>query len=294
LAKRDLDTARQLALGLREKVLAADADFAALAMEHSEDVDRRANGGYLGTVIRRELSDAFDDFEKAAFALEIGGFSEVVESPLGFHILRRVPLEEWRGRVIFVGFKLPSGGAKRSREEALALAEKVVRLARRPRADFATLARRYSEGPERIKNGALGVFGRGERPSNLCDAFAKLVVGEISEPVESKDGFHVLLSEPLDARRFALIRIPPGEDEEGTRDAKELAKSVRRLATTQDFAALAREHSDHARAKYGGDLGSLPAERLPPYLREAGAKLKKGRVSQVIEDRRGLFVLKRL
>jgi len=114
--------------------------------------------------------------------------------------------------------------------------------------------------------------------------------------VESESGFHVVLREPLDARRFALIRIPAVDDGGSSRDAKELAERVRQTAANrvQDFAALARRHSDHPRARYGGDLGRLPAERLPRHLRAAGAKLKVGHVSTLIENRRVFFILARL
>ncbi len=294
--RRDRDAAHRLALDLRRQALAPNADFTALCKRHSEDLDRRANGGYLGTVMRQELSDAFGALEAAAFELQVGEISPVVASPLGFHILRRVGLEEWRGREIFIALAPPSTAVERSRHTALALAGRVVKLARLPGASFATLARRYSDGRERIRDGELGVFGRGERPPEICETIASLEVGEISEPVESESGFHVVLREPLDARRFALIRIPAVDDGGSSRDAKELAERVRQTAANrvQDFAALARRHSDHPRARYGGDLGRLPAERLPRHLRAAGAKLKVGHVSTLIENRRVFFILARL
>lgn len=61
------------------------ADFAALAREHSTDPSRGL-GGDLGFFTRRgQQVDAVAD---AAFGLEVGQISEVVESPLGFHIIR--------------------------------------------------------------------------------------------------------------------------------------------------------------------------------------------------------------
>ena len=60
------------------------ADFAALAREHSEDPGSAANGGEL-TVSRGET---VPPFEQAAFALEPGGVSPVVETQFGFHIIK--------------------------------------------------------------------------------------------------------------------------------------------------------------------------------------------------------------
>jgi len=81
----------------------AGGDFAALAQEHSEDPGSQANGGEL-TVSRGET---VPPFEQAAFALEPGGVSDVVETQFGFHIIKvaeridgqAVPFEEAKPRI---------------------------------------------------------------------------------------------------------------------------------------------------------------------------------------------------
>ena len=60
------------------------ADFAALAREHSEDPGSAPNGGEL-TVKRGQT---VPPFEQAAFALEPGGLSSVVETQFGYHIIK--------------------------------------------------------------------------------------------------------------------------------------------------------------------------------------------------------------
>jgi peptidyl-prolyl cis-trans isomerase C len=78
---------RALARRRAEEVLArakAGEDFAALAREHSDD-GTREQGGELPWIQRGQTLPAF---EQAAFALESGGLSDVVETPLGFHILQ--------------------------------------------------------------------------------------------------------------------------------------------------------------------------------------------------------------
>lgn len=62
----------------------AGADFAELAREHSEDPGSAQNGGEL--VIGR--GETVPPFEQAAFALEPGGLSPVVETQFGFHIIK--------------------------------------------------------------------------------------------------------------------------------------------------------------------------------------------------------------
>lgn len=79
-----VDEARAKASMLRAK-LAAGADFAALARAESDDLGSRAKGGDIGFVVRGSTGA---NFEAAAFALPIGSLSEVIQTELGFHILR--------------------------------------------------------------------------------------------------------------------------------------------------------------------------------------------------------------
>ncbi len=65
--------------------LAGGADFAAVARESSDDTMTAPRGGELGWVARGQSVPAF---EQAAFALEPGKLSGIVESRFGFHIVR--------------------------------------------------------------------------------------------------------------------------------------------------------------------------------------------------------------
>ena len=60
-------------------------DFAALAREYSDDSATAQNGGDTGLFHRGQMVPAF---EAAAFALQPGEISDLVETPFGVHILR--------------------------------------------------------------------------------------------------------------------------------------------------------------------------------------------------------------
>ena len=78
------DFARSHALALRAK-LVAGADFASLAKAESDDLGTRERGGDLGFINRGANVAAL---ESAAFSMPIGKLSDVLQSELGFHIIR--------------------------------------------------------------------------------------------------------------------------------------------------------------------------------------------------------------
>ena len=97
------DAARLKIDQLRKQVTEEGADFATLARENSDDPGSREKGGEL-TVMEGQTAPPF---EEAAFKLEPGAISDVVQTQFGFHIIqllekvpaRKVPYEEVEERI---------------------------------------------------------------------------------------------------------------------------------------------------------------------------------------------------
>lgn len=83
--QRSKEDAKKLAEEVRKKAIEG-ADFAELAKQHSDDEGSRERLGSLGKVKRETLVKPVAD---AAFALSVDAISEVVESPYGFHVIKR-------------------------------------------------------------------------------------------------------------------------------------------------------------------------------------------------------------
>lgn len=70
--------------------------------------------------------------------------------------------------------------------------------------DFAELAKEYSKDGSSEKGGDLGYFGRGEMVSPFEEAAFSMEVNEISEPVESQWGFHIIKVEDYKEAKEAV------------------------------------------------------------------------------------------
>jgi parvulin-like peptidyl-prolyl isomerase len=80
----------------------------------------------------------------------------------------------------------------RTREEARKRAQEAL-LKIRGGADFAEMVKEYSDEPGSSERGGdLGVFERGTMVKPFADAAFALKVGEVSEVVETKYGFHII------------------------------------------------------------------------------------------------------
>lgn len=184
---RSAAAARQKAEDLAEQ-LARGEDFAALAKAQS-DCPSAARGGFLGGFDQGTMDPSF---EATAFTLALGEISGVIETPFGFHLILREPLEEIRIAQVLVGFSGSTGDASgRDRQQALELAQR-ARARLDSGEDFAVVAAELSDGAAGIRGGDLGWFTRGQfLPSWEERAFA-LQSGDTEGPFETTAGFHII------------------------------------------------------------------------------------------------------
>lgn len=189
-AERRRSRAEALAEAQRLKAeLDAGADFAKLAQAHSND-GSATRGGQLGSFGRGAMVEAF---ERAAFALEVGQTSDIVETPFGFHIIRRELLAEVRLAHVLVQWAgLPTAETERTEEEARARVEqaRAALLAGQP---ITEVAPAFSDGETGPRGGELGWFQKGHLMPEVDAAAFSLKRGGVSEVVQSAAGFHVLV-----------------------------------------------------------------------------------------------------
>ncbi|HBF42200.1 MAG TPA: hypothetical protein DDW42_00965 [Desulfobacteraceae bacterium] len=94
-------------------------------------------------------------------------------------------------RASHILFKLKKGATEKEEKTVKERADKVLKEARQGK-DFATLARKYSEGPTKKKGGDLGYFSSGRMEKPFETAAFKLKKGEISDLVRTGFGYHII------------------------------------------------------------------------------------------------------
>ena len=119
--------------------------------------------------------------------------AENMRHPLS-NLVEDVTAEEIAASHILISYQgAERSSATRTKEEAKKLAEEVLAKAKAPGADFAALAREYSDEPgARERGGDLGAFKKGAMAKPFEEAAFQLKVGEISGVIETPSGFHII------------------------------------------------------------------------------------------------------
>lgn len=107
-------------------------------------------------------------------------------------------------------FKVDEGSDPAVDEEKKALATKVAEMAKSGKS-FEQLAKQYSEGPSRDRGGFLGTFKRDAMVQPFADTAFSMNAGDISEPVRTRFGWHVIKVEKVnEASTESLEDATPG------------------------------------------------------------------------------------
>lgn len=218
--------------------------------------------------------------------------------------------------------RVPEGS---SSEQLAALRKKAEGiLARAKRGDdFASLAAAASDGPEALQGGVMGVRPLDGWPDLFVKAIGNLQKGEVSNLIQSGNGFHIIkvmdrgTAQPAPGRtarapapaqapqpaarpqapaapqgptevmqtraRHILIKTSTVMSDETARQRLEQVRQ-RLVAGDAKFEDMARQYSQDSTAPQGGELGWLnPGETVPPFEAAMNA-LKPGEISPPIQS----------
>ena len=195
--------------------------------------------------------------------------------------------------------ELPTYADDAERDAASAKAEEAMQRLR-DGADFGDVALSMSDAQDALDKGDLGWRKLAEVPGIFVDAVRSLEEGQHSDVIRSPTGYHIVQllgirggeQIMVEQTKVRHILITPNElvDEEA---AIERLRQLRlRLESGDDFATIARTHSDdRGSALQGGDLGWTSPGQMVPEFEEVMNATEKGVLSAPFRSEFGWHIL---
>jgi peptidyl-prolyl cis-trans isomerase SurA len=188
--------------------------------------------------------------------------------------------------------------------EVAALQTKAQQVSQRAKGgeNFANLATSFSQASDKGANGGeMGLRSADRYPPLFVDGIQTLNKGDVSEPIRSGAGFHVLkvlekkqsdlsgMSVVQTRARHILLRV--GKDLTESAARNRLLSYKQRVQSGTDFAELARQYSQDGSAAAGGDLGWAGPGQYVPEFEEVMSQLRPGQVSEPLVSRFGVHLI---
>ena len=172
-------------------------------------------------------------------------------------------------------------------------------------ADFARLAAAFSDAPDAMSGGVIGLRAADRLPPLFVSAVEKLQPGETSSLQRSPNGFHLLkllerresglgklATQPIEQTLARHILLRPSElvpEPEVVRRLRQIRQRV--ISGEADFAEMAKQYSIDGSAGRGGDLGWVyPGDTVPVFERAMSA-LKPGEISEPVRTEFGYHLI---
>ena len=203
-----------------------------------------------------------------------------------------------QAKVRYVMVRLDAVADAKQKEAAQVRANRIVAEARGGKS-FAELAKKESQDPSAEKGGEIGWLNQGQLPEALDKQIFALAKGEISEPIETPVGFHIVKVEDIkEEKTLSLAEAKPVitrelKLEKGKYEAAKIADRDReKAASGNDLAKLAQENGLSLKTTRLFSEGEVLPEIGPTQdFYKTALALKAKEVSSVIEGPNAYYVL---
>jgi peptidyl-prolyl cis-trans isomerase SurA len=213
--------------------------------------------------------------------------------------MRRLPDEQAEYNYSHILLELPSEPTQQQHDEVARQAAEIRERALTE--EFAPLAVAYSDSQTALEGGQMGWVAGTQLPTALAETIAALKAGEVSQPISTPLGFHIVklnamrsgegdpVQEQLHARH---ILLNPNELQDDATVRQRLSDIRRRVLAGEEFSAFATSLSaDTNSAVEGGDLGWLGPGATDPAFEAEMKKLKDGEISEPFETQFGWHIV---
>jgi peptidyl-prolyl cis-trans isomerase SurA len=159
--------------------------------------------------------------------------------------------------------------------------------------DFAKVAAAYSDAPDALSGGNIGMRPQDRLPTLYADAVAKLQPGQLSDILRSSAGFHIvklidkrggkLVAKATQQTRASHILIRVTELVSEAEAKRKIDEIKAKADGGASFADLAKQYSNDMSASKGGDLGWLNQGATVPDFEKAMNALPLNKVSDPVK-----------
>jgi peptidyl-prolyl cis-trans isomerase SurA len=164
-------------------------------------------------------------------------------------------------------------------------------------APFAAVARQFSASATAAAGGDAGWVALGEMPAEVDAALEQLRPGQLSAPIQVKDGVYIIYlrdkrsgaGETLVSLKQAAVALPENAPAADV-DAAKVKLEGLKVALKTGCAGL-EDAAKKVPGVVAGDLGEAEVGDLAPQFRDAATKLKPGEVSDPIRTQVGLHLV---
>jgi peptidyl-prolyl cis-trans isomerase SurA len=169
--------------------------------------------------------------------------------------------------------------------------------------DFASAAISYSDSQEALEGGLVGWRDLNSVPVAFSEAIKNLRAGQITVPIRSPAGFHIIKVNDYRERTQVMATeynarhiMVETNDLVGPRQAMEQIRDLhKQLLDGGDFAELAKEYSDDvSSANLGGDMGWFMPQAYGERMEQTLLAMQDGEISEPFQTENGWHILERL
>ena len=255
-----------------------------------------------GVSMRKFRSDIRNEITIARLReREVDGRVNVTESEIDNFLTSQAANTENQDEfeISHILIRTPEEGATEDVQKAKAKVDAAVKELNNGKS-FAEVSASFSDAPNALEGGKLGWKSGAQMPALFLDALKTMQVGEVSQPLRSPNGFHVLKltnkrggNSPLVIQqthsRHILIKLSEIMSE---KEGKQKMDNIKeRLDNGEKFEALARQYSEDSTASNGGDLGWINPGDTVPQFEKAMNELKDNQISPPVRTQFGWHVI---
>jgi peptidyl-prolyl cis-trans isomerase SurA len=165
---------------------------------------------------------------------------------------------------------------------------------------FAKVSASFSDAPNALEGGNIGWKNGSQVPALFLEVLKNMQIGDISAPLRSPNGFHLLKltnkrggSSPLVVQqthaRHILIKLSEIMSEKEGKLKMDNIKE--RLDNGEKFEALARQFSEDSTASNGGDLSWVNPGDTVPQFEKAMNELRDNQISDPVRTQFGWHII---